>query len=351
MGPDVFDRAREERATMGVVTREEVVEIIVKELPQLLQERPTLRFALVGALSETFARQSDLQQVLEEIRNLRVDFNARFEVHSERMEEHSAASLRLEQRMEEHSAASLRLEQRMEEHSVAIRALTERMEEHSRRLDEHSAAILRLEQRMEEHSAAILRLEQRMEEHSAAILRLEQRMEEHSAAIRRLEQRMEEHSVAIRTLTERMEEHSRRMDDHSVAIKRLDGTIGALGARWGLQSEESFRAAMAGLLTPLGLRVERFLAKDEEGFVFGEPDQVELDVVVRNGTAVVVEIKSSVSRADVSLFERKAAFYEKTTRLPVARKVIVSPMVHPHASERAKASGIEVYTSGADVPA
>lgn len=52
---------------------------------------------------------------------------------------------------------------------------------------------------------------------------------------------------------------------------------------------------------------------DESGEVFGRPDIVEMDVIVRDGEVLVCEMKSSVSRGDVYLFERKVRSYEKRT--------------------------------------
>lgn len=68
---------------------------------------------------------------------------------------------------------------------------------------------------------------------------------------------------------------------------------------------------------------------DDTGEVFGRPDQIELDIVIRNGMLIVCEIKSSVSRLDVHVFERKVRFYENRHQRTVTQKVIISPMVDP----------------------
>ncbi|MCR4407927.1 MAG: DUF3782 domain-containing protein [Anaerolineae bacterium] len=238
------------------ITREDVIAIIVEELPRLISERPLLRYTLAGALAESLVHRAELKEILQAIQDLREDFNTRFE------------------------------------------------------------------------------------EHSAAIRQLSERMEEHSAAIRQLSKRMEEHSAAIRQLMERQEEFSRR----------LESSIGGLGARWGILSEEAFRNGVASILSDIGLRVEHFWYMDTEGVVFGRPDQVEVDVVVRDGQVILMEIKSSVGRADVYTFQRKVELYERVRETRVARRIIVSPFVEASAAERARAMGIEVYTSGYDVP-
>lgn len=170
-------------------------------------------------------------------------------------------------------------------------------------------------------------------------------------------QRMDEFSHRMEEFAERQEEHSRRMDEmredfnrgfaqHSREIRELDLHIQALGARWGILAEGAFREGMAGILTrETGFKVERYLEMDTEGRVFGRPDQVEIDVVIHNGDCLLLEVKSSISRGDVSLFQRKVAFYERKERVEVKRSIMISPYFDPGARELAQELGIETYTS------
>ena len=64
---------------------------------------------------------------------------------------------------------------------------------------------------------------------------------------------------------------------------------------------------------------------DTEGQVFGQPDQVEIDVVIHDGDYWLLELKSSISRGDVSLFRRKVAFYEREEAVEVRRSILISP--------------------------
>jgi hypothetical protein len=102
-------------------------------------------------------------------------------------------------------------------------------------------------------------------------------------AQKRTEMRVEELAVA-----------QRRTDDELTLFRRtFTSQIGGLGVRWGLQSESAFREDMEAILQEVGFITERFLAYDEQGEVFGEPDQIELDVVVKNGKVIIIAIKSS----------------------------------------------------------
>jgi hypothetical protein len=203
----------------GGVRKEEIEKVIIAELPRLMAESPAFR----GIVAEVFVRKEELKQVLVAIRDLREDFNTRFE-------------------------------------------------EHSRILEGHS-------------------------------------------------KRQEGHSKTIEELMKKMDEHE----------KRLESAIGGLGARWGIMSEESYRQGLKRILQDLGLKVERYLDYDPEGYVFGHPEQVELDVLIKNKTVLLVENKSSISKEEMHTFQRKVEFYEKKQKVKVERKDAVSPFVDPRA--------------------
>ena len=83
---------------------------------------------------------------------------------------------------------------------------------------------------------------------------------------------------------------------------------------------------------------------DEAGYVFGHPDQVELDIIIKDGLLIICEIKSSMSRSDVYAFGRKVEFYEQGHQEKATRKLVISPMVDEYAQRVAKKLGIEVYS-------
>ncbi|MFZ9738931.1 MAG: PD-(D/E)XK nuclease family protein [Prochlorotrichaceae cyanobacterium] len=127
--------------------------------------------------------------------------------------------------------------------------------------------------------------------------------------------------------------------------KRFDSTIGALGSRWGLASEASFRNALAGILNEsFGVDVLNLNLYDQEGEVFGRAEQIEIDIIIKNGITIACEIKSSIDKAGMYSFNRKVDFYAKREQREVNRKIVISPMVDPRAVPVAKALGIEVYS-------
>ncbi len=124
-----------------------------------------------------------------------------------------------------------------------------------------------------------------------------------------------------------------------------------MGAYWGPNTERSFRDALAAILEKsFGVAVINVNEFDDEGTVFGRPDRVELDVVIHNGTLILIGIKSSVSRADMYIFERKVRFYEHRHGRTAQRLIVISPMINARVKEIGKQLGLELYADSMDVP-
>ena len=161
--------------------------------------------------------------------------------------------------------------------------------------------------------------------------------------------------------TRKWDEQNQKWDENQATINTMlaeiralsrkhDGTIGALCARWGLQTEQSFRNALSGILgTSFGVEVLNVTEYDDAGEVFGRPDQVELDVIIQDGLLLLCEIKSSMSKSDMVIFERKVRFYEKRHNRKANRMLVISPMVDARAMALATELGIEVYSYAEDV--
>jgi hypothetical protein len=145
--------------------------------------------------------------------------------------------------------------------------------------------------------------------------------------------------------------HFDRVHEEIMAqAKKFDRSIGALGARWGIQSETAFRNALAGILeTSFGVQVINVNEFDDEGRVFGRPEQIELDVIIRNGVLLICELKSSIDKAGMYSFERKARFYEARHNRKAQRLIVISPMIDARARRVAEQLGIELYHDSVDV--
>jgi len=305
---------------MMPMTLEELRQWLVSELPKWLREHPELRYTLEGVLAETFVRRDEWQNLMRALEKL------------------AEGQQELQRTLQE-------VLRQQAEHSQALRALQEQQAEHLRTLQEHTRILQEQTQILQEHTA-ILR------EHTEALKALQEHQLEHTRILREHASILREHAQAIRDMQKQLAEHSEAIRslqeeqvNHSELLRRLDAKIGALGRRWGLLSEAAFREGMYELLTPYGFRVERFWARDEEGFVFGRPEQIEIDLLVRNETTIAAEIRSSVSKADVWVFLRKVEFLERLLNRKIDRKEIISPFVDDDALEFAQKTGVEVFTA------
>lgn len=174
----------------------------------------------------------------------------------------------------------------------------------------------------------------------------------------RADQRWETNQAELKEMREASE---RKWESNQAELKRLheetmaiaqkhDRSVGALGSRWGLQSEKAFRDALAAILEKsFDVQVANITEFDESGEVFGRPDQVELDVIIKNGLLLICELKSSIDKAGMYIFERKARFYERRHARQANRLIVISPMIDARARQVAEKLGIETYGDSTDI--
>jgi len=164
------------------------------------------------------------------------------------------------------------------------------------------------------------------------------------------DEQLQQNQENNRKWEEQYQQNRETLEEIKKMNKKHDSTIGALGSRWGLFSEASFRNGLAAILQDsFGVEVLNINDYDPDGLVFGRPDQVEFDVIIKNGLVIVCEIKSSMSKADIYTFSRKVEFYQQKYQRIVNRKIVISPMVDPTALAVAQSLGIEVYSYAEDI--
>ncbi len=267
------------------MTKKEIKELIMKELPGLVRKDPKVREFIIELTSKRYAdkrkTEERIDRMLEELRLERIENQKRWEAWEKKWEE-----------------TQREWNRKWEENQKKWEAWEKKWEETQREWNT--------------------------------------RWEENQRTINRM---LEE----IKALREKQEADAKRLD------RRIDSTIGALGARWGLFSEASFRAGLRAIVEGLGVKVERYQDYDTEGVVFGRPDQVELDLLIYDNTLIVAEIKSSMSREEMHAFQRKVDFYEAKHGRKVTRKMVISLMVEDRAKDLARELGIEVYSYPEDV--
>ncbi|MEL9991481.1 MAG: DUF3782 domain-containing protein [Thermoproteus sp.] len=153
---------------------------------------------------------------------------------------------------------------------------------------------------------------------------------------------------AVTALTYEVERIKERVESLERKIDRFERKLDALGARFGVISEAAFREGIGLLLREVGHSAERWTYFDQEGYVYGYPSQVEVDVLVGGGKTFLVEIKSSVTRGDLAAFAKKAQLYERVAGRKVDGKYLVAYYVGERDPEKfrqaAEALGIKIAT-------
>jgi hypothetical protein len=215
------------------------------------------------------------------------------------------------------------------------------------------ATLARMDQQQEENTRQWDESTRKWEENTR---QWHEQHQQNMATLARMDQEQEEQARQWDESTRKWEENTRQwheqhqqnmaaFDELKRHDRRYESTIGALGARWGLYSEASFRNALKGILADsFGVQVLNLNLYDYEGEVFGRPDQIELDLIIKNGTTIACEIKSSIDKAGMYSFGRKVDFYAKHEQRQINRKIVISPMVDDRALPVAEALGIEVYS-------
>jgi hypothetical protein len=198
----------------------------------------------------------------------------------------------------------------------------------------------------QETAAILAELRQMREDFDRRMDEQGRRIEEQGRRIEEQGRRIEEQGRRIEEQGRRTEEQGQRIDEHTQALAALQRQIMGLGARWGMMTEDAFRRSVAALFADQPqVHVEHWRHHDSAGTVFGYPADVDMDVVVRDGTLVLIEIKSSISGADVSEFSRRAQLYREVTGRQPSRLLMIGPYVDPRACEVADRLGIELVSS------
>ena len=237
----------------------------------------------------------------------------------------------MSRRFRELKSEILRLLKEDEEFRYAVAGLIG-LEEILKRLDRHEEELVKLREDMNKLREDMNKLREDMN-------RLREDM---NRGFRRYDKILEKHWSEIVRLRGEMNKLREDMNRGFESVNRL---IAALGARWGIMSEEAFREGLRGLLEKeFGWKIERWIEFDDAGFVYGYPSQVEIDVVVKDSRLILIEVSSHIKPSDVYEFKRKAEFYRKKTGKEPNRLIMVSPFVEDRALKVARELGVEIYT-------
>jgi hypothetical protein len=289
---------------------------------RLLKEDEEFRYAVAGLLGlEEILKRLDRNE--QELVRLREDMAKMFERHEERF---------------------ARIEEEIGRIWQEIAKLREDMvkgfERHDREIERLTEELTKLREDMvkgfERHDRELERLREDMikgfERHDAELAKLREDMVKG----------FERHDREIQRLTEEM---NKLREDMTKGFELVNRHISAIGARWGIMAEDAFREGLRGILEKeFGVKVDRWIARDEDGMVYGFSSVIEIDIAIKDGKTMLIEISSSVDKSKVAAFLRKAQLYEKKTGIKPERLIMVTPYADEDAIEAAREVGVEVYT-------
>ncbi len=173
--------------------------------------------------------------------------------------------------------------------------------------------------------------------------RLEERqmsLEERQARLEEMQARLEERQAKLEERQTRLEERFARLEEEMRETRRV---LAVVSHRFGVLSEAGFREDMKYVVEEsLGAgRVERVRLRDEEGLVYGYPGEVEVDLLVRDGVHILVEVKSRVRAGDVAELGRVGRLYERVRGVK-PRLVLLGGFIDPGAWRAAERLGVEL---------
>jgi hypothetical protein len=152
-----------------------------------------------------------------------------------------------------------------------------------------------------------------------------------------------EHSKRIEEHSKILAEHSKRLEESAKEVRDLRRTVTVIAHRFGILSEEGFRDAMRYVVEEVfGVaKVERWVYNDVEGFVYGIPSIVEVNLLIKDKEHILLEVKSRVSRGDVMELHKIRELYEKITGIK-PRSAIMGGLIDRGAKELAEKLGVEI---------
>ncbi|MCD6084426.1 MAG: DUF3782 domain-containing protein [Desulfurococcales archaeon] len=194
--------------------------------------------------------------------------------------------------------------------------------------------------KLEERQVRLEERQQKLEERQQALEERFAQLEERFAKLEERFAQLEERFAKLEERVSKLEERFIRVEEELRDLRRI---VMAVSHRFGILSEEAFREGMKYVVEEVfGVaRVERWVHKDNEGYVYGYPSIVEVDVIIKDREHILIEVKSRVSKSDVAELFRIGKLYERIEGV-TPKLVIIGGFIDRGAREAAKALGVDI---------
>ncbi|AFZ69968.1 hypothetical protein Calag_0184 [Caldisphaera lagunensis DSM 15908] len=151
--------------------------------------------------------------------------------------------------------------------------------------------------------------------------------------------KLREETNSLRAETNKLRQEMMR------GFESMDIRLTALGARWGVYTEDTVKNLLKGVLEKeLNYKIEKWVYNDSQGVVYGYPSIIEIDMAIIGDKILLIEFSSHIKRSDPFTFKKKAELFEKTTGKKASRLIIATPYIDQDAENACQILGIEVYS-------
>jgi len=285
---------------------------VLKILPQLLREEPTVVMAIESLIAQQFPRRDEFTRLLDEIKQQREDLHQQIELNTQRLE-YFQAEVKQQFQLQRQE-----MEQRLESHRLEVQQRLEALRED-------------LQQRLE---ALREDLQQRLEALREDMnRRFEQVHQDHLKLKRRIIKLESGQDLILN-----------RMTGMEAWLKVISGN---LGTEKGQTLEDLFAIALRyGLKNP-DIKPETILLRQELVDVNGEiflrkGYGTEVDLIAENGQLTVFEVKAHGEMDDVDWFVMKVELLRRQQPTQPVRGVFISPGAGEKMKQRCIEFGVEL---------
>ncbi len=274
--------------TKKVLTEDEIIEIIEKRLPEIIETHPEVKRKIEEIIEKKTATKDDIKAILLELQKQREETNKRFEM----LERENAKRF---------EAIEKRFEMLERENAKRFEAIERRFEAIDKRFEAMERA--------------------------------------NAKRFETIERRFESIDKRFEALINEMKKGFEMLD------KKIDSRISALGSRWGIFAEDTFRKGFEELLPELGYKVIKWRKMDKACKVFLRPRPAEIDILIRDKKKIAIEIKSSLTLGELEVFERSVRFYEEEEKEKIDKKIIITLFPYPGVESYAKRLKVKIIKS------
>nr|BAL58204.1 hypothetical conserved protein [uncultured prokaryote] len=328
------------------ISDEELISLLEKRVPEIIERMPSLKKRLKDLFSDVFVERGDIERILEEMRFQREASEKKFEALINELKAHREdTNKRFEEMDRRFEALANELKAHREDTNKRFEEMDRRFEALANELKAHR------EDTNRRFEALANELKAHREDTNRRFEALANELKAHREDTNRRFEALANELKAHREDTNKRLEELRKdfMSMVESLSRKIESTVGAIGSRWGVGAENAIREGLREIVGEIGLRIEKWRRMDSECRVFLYPREAEIDILIKDGKIYAIEVKSSLTHAEVENFERSVRYYEMVEGKRVDKKIILAVYVYRGAAEYASHFGIKIISQPEEI--